>query len=465
MTDVGEDWSAADRGYEHGFQAPRRRQRALSIVTVAVFAAVGFLVYLMAKGPDEDAAARRLVDAAQAALPQDDMSVANLEAAASEIQRALDTSPGNAYVLEAAAQLQQRVAGQVGADIEQGELAQADEILTAADVYWPGGELFSETGELRTALDTALLERQIREEVAELIAAAQEALAGTVSGAEPGGDSTLDAERLDNIGAALQDLRQALDLDPENERAQSIRNDVRLDLAAATRRELDAGNPDLAQELLDMAEDEWRGDAGIADLRDELSRLLDELSAASELRRLIDLGERRLAADNLTTPAGDSAVAYFRQALALDPGNEQAAAGLAQVVERYALLIRDAVERGDSSQARSLLSRLADVAPQHAGIGPLQAQVEAAEEAARAAQAEQAQQAAAVAAAAQPSPPQPAPETTAGPVIADDEEGRLWSEVMNLCDETQLRRYIDAYPAGRHIEEAWRRRSACLEAR
>ena len=448
MSTVAEDQRAPDQGYEHGFQAPRRRQKALSIVTVVVLAAVGFLVYLMAKGPNPDVAAQRLVAAAQTALPEGDLSAADLQAAATEFQRALDTSPGNAYVLEATASLQQRIAGQVGADIEQGELGRADEILSAASESWSGSEMFSDTGELRGALDNALLEQQIREEVSELIVAAQAALAGGAT----------DGERIGDIGAALEQLREALALDPGNDRAQTIRDDVRQNLMAATRLELDAGNPDRAQELLDVAQNEWRGDDGIAALRDELGQLLDQLSTTAELRRLIDLGEQRFAADNLTTPTGDSAVDYFRRALALDSGNEQAGAGLARVAERYALLVRDAVERSDVAQARRLLSRLTEVAPQHPEVGPLQGRIEAAEESERVQQ-EQEQETALVAAAQETPAPPP------GPLIADDEEGRLWSAVMNLCDETQLRRYIDAYPAGRYIEEAWRRRSACLEAR
>ena len=460
MSTVGEEQGAPDQSYEHGFQAPRRRQKALAIVTVVVFAAVGFLVFLMARGPDADVAAQRLVDAALTVLPEGDLSPLDLQAAAAEFQRALETSPGNAYVLEATASLQERVAGQVGADIERGALDRADVILVAASESWSGSEIFGDAGELRGALDNARLERQIHEEVSELIAAAQAVLAGGAADDATGG------ERVEDIGVALEQLRQALDLDPGNDSAHTLRDDVRLDLMAATRRELDAGNPDRAQELLDVAQNEWSGDDGIVALHDELGRLLDEITTAAELQRLNELGERRLAGDNLSTPSGDSAVDYFRQALALDPDNERAGAGLAQVADRYALLVRDAVERADAGQARRLLSRLSDVAPQHPEAGPLQTQVEAAAEAGRVQRAQPAgQDSALVAVTGEPSSSSTPPATSQGPVIADDEEGRLWSAVMNECDESQLRRYIDAYPAGRYIEEAWRRRSACLEAR
>ena len=452
MSTDGEDQSTPEREYEHGFQAPRRRQKVLFAVTIVVFAAVGFLVYLMAKGPDADVVAERLVDAVQAALPEGNLSVQDLQAAATELQRALETSPESPYVLDAIASLQQRVASQVSTDIEQGMLDRAESILTVAGESWSESEMFSETGGLRSALDNARLEQEMREEVARLIAAAQEALEGGSTNAESGND-----ERLDAIGAALQQLQQALDLDPQNDRVQSIRDDVRQDLVAETRRQLDVGNPDRAQQLLDVAQNEWRGDSDIAELRGELELLIEQMETATELQRLLDLGEQRLASDNLTTPAESSAVHYFRKALALDSENTRAMAGLERVADRFALLIGDAIEIGDSTLARNLLSKLTEVAPLHPDIGPLQARIEAEE---KAKQIEQEQQTALLAETQDVPPAETAPEL----VIPDDDEGRLWSEVMDLCDETQLRRYIDAYPAGRYIEEAWRRRSACLEA-
>lgn len=454
MSTVGEDQSAPDHGIEHGFQAPRRRQKVLFSVTVVVFAMVGFLVYLMAKGPDADMVAQRLIDAVQTALPEGDLSAQELQDAVTKIQQALETSPGNDYVLDALASLQQRVADQVSADIKKGMLDHAESILATAAEYWSERDMFSETGELRSALDNALLEQEMREEVARLIAAAQEALEG---------GSTIDElnnnQRIDAIRAALQQLQQALDLDPENDRAQSIRDTVRQDIVEETRRELDIGNPDRAQQLLDVAQNEWSGDSDIAALRGELELLIEEMETAMELQRLLGLGEQRLASDNLTTPAENSAVHYFRKALALDSGNVRATAGLERVAERFALLIGQAIDSGDNTLARNLLSKLIEVEPEHPDIGPLQARIEAEEES-RQVEQEQEQQTALLA----ETQEEPLASTAQDPVIPDDDEGRLWSEVMDLCDETQLRRYIDAYPAGRYIEEAWRRRSACLEA-
>jgi len=278
----------------------------------------------------------------------------------------------------------------------------------------------------------------------QLIAAAEEALARD-------GD-------IDNVIAALGLYRQYIRLGPASHRAQALHDELRLKLLAQTRSEIEAGNPDGVLKLLDMAAAEWPGDDAFAELRDERRRLVEQLAAAAELERLIDLGDARLTSDNLATPAGDSAADYFRQALAMEPQSERAIAGLLRVAERYATLIRDALERSDIVRAQRLHARLARLAPQHPAVGDLRMRIEALEEAERTAQAQNDDLAEAVAGS-------PTPASPPGSNVASDEEGQLWSAVMNDCDEAQLRRYIDAYPAGRHIEEAWRRLSACLEER
>ena len=278
----------------------------------------------------------------------------------------------------------------------------------------------------------------------QLIAAAEAALA-------IGGE-------VEDIIAALELYRQSIRLGPASPRAQALHDELRLKLLAQARREIEAGNPDRARKLLDMAAAEWPGDDAFAELRDERRQLVEQLAAAMEVGRLNDLGDARLASDNLATPAGDSAADYFRRALAMDPQSERSIAGILQVTERYATLIRDALERSDIFRAKRLHSRLVDVEPQHPLVGALEERIEVAEETERTAQSQNDNLAEAIVGSATLAPP---PSST----VADDEEGQLWSAVMNECDEAQLRRYIDAYPAGRHIEEAWRRLSACLEAR
>ncbi|MCY4278333.1 MAG: hypothetical protein OXE81_10945 [Gammaproteobacteria bacterium] len=268
----------------------------------------------------------------------------------------------------------------------------------------------------------------------------------------------------EDISTSLDLLRQYLKAGPENDRAQALRDELRLGLLEATRKEIEAENLDKARKLLDMAATEWPRDDAFMELRDQRRQLVEQLAATAELERLIDLGEVRLASDDLTMPAGDSAADYFRQVLTMDPRNAIATAGLLRIAERYVTLIRDAIDQRETNRAQQLHARLAYVAPQHPAVISLRARIEAAEEA----DTVDAAQAVAKTTVVGQNTNLTATEQNDfalrdGPAIANDQEGQLWSEVMNHCDETQIRRYIDAYPAGRYVEEAWRRLSSCLE--
>ena len=59
----------------------------------------------------------------------------------------------------------------------------------------------------------------------------------------------------------------------------------------------------------------------------------------------------------MLTPAGDSANHYFKEVLALDPGNTDARQGFNRIAERYVMLARRANARHDSKLARVYISR------------------------------------------------------------------------------------------------------------
>ena len=351
-----------------GFRPPRRRKKTLLSITLLVLGVVVFLVYLMALGPSEERIANELVEDTLAALPDGALSAADIRDGAQGLQRALRNHPMNDSAIEAQEQLAQRVAQQVETDIENGELERADKVLTEAATHWPEEGDFAEDGGLRGRVDEALERRALMREVGELIAAAEERL-------------TDGPERAESIRDALDMLRRSLELDPENERARSAFDGIRRKLEIATREALDAGEPQRAGELLDAfdAEVEWSGDPGLARLRDEVQRQLGALDKALEIGRLVDLAERRLAADRLTTPAGESAADYFRRVLALDAGNAAAKQGMQRIANRYVVLIGDAVDTGAHGRARRLLGSLEAVAPQHSQIPPLRARIEAGE--------------------------------------------------------------------------------------
>ena len=424
-----------------GFHSPRRRRKALLGVGVGVFGVFVFLIYLMASGPDEERAAAEIVAGAVAALPDGAMAVSDLEAAADALRRALALHPESAAAAEATGALVERIAGQVRRDLVQGDLEAAAELLAAAWERWPDHEAVSEQGEL-------FAELRLAQEVHALIDEAEAVIAATGRAAGTGA-----------IVEALELLRRSLQLDPQNAKAGALRDGMRDEVRAAAKNALDAGEAERAGRWLDIMDEEWGGDPELAASRRTLVGRLEELTRSVEVTRLLDLARRRLADDKLTTPATDSAAHYYRRVLQLDPDNEAARVGLERVGERYVALIRGAIDDSALNRARRLLRSLAELAPAHPAIPALSAEIEAAERAIAAAE----ERAAAIAEAAPaPSEAIPAPEPQPPPT---DDEGQLWFEVKDSCVDAELRRYLESYPAGRYIEEAWRKISSCIESR
>lgn len=98
----------------------------------------------------------------------------------------------------------------------------------------------------------------------------------------------------------------------------------------------------------------WQQDAGTAE--DDAAT-----QQRAEVGRLVDLGNRAFTQDKLSVPQQDCAVFYYRQALALDPANNDAKTGLDKVVKRYRSLARTAHGNGHRSQARRYLQRAIEI--------------------------------------------------------------------------------------------------------
>ena len=434
-----------------GFHSPRRRRKALLGVGIVVFGVFVFLIYLMASGPDEERAAARLVESAMAALPGNRLSVGDIGSAANALQRALQLHPESPAALEAMGSLAERIAGQVQQDIDRGALDEANETLEEAAKWWPDDDGLSDQGPVHAQLREALERRALIDEAAQLVAEAERRLSGGAMGGSA-------------IAEALELLRRSLDIDPGNAEANSLRDGIRENVREAVEKALNAGEAERAGVLLEAIEQEWRGDTDLAALRRTVTGRIEELARAAEISRSLNLARQRLSNDRLTTPAQDSASHYYRRVLQLDPENQAARSGLQRIGERYVVLIRSAIDDNALTRARRLLRSLATLLPAHARIETLGIEIEAAERALAAAAARAAE-------AQQTTPEAPARSAAdTGPVAAPvqvptDDEGRLWFEVRESCVDAELRRYIESYPAGRYIEEAWRKISSCIESR
>lgn len=95
---------------------------------------------------------------------------------------------------------------------------------------------------------------------------------------------------------------------------------------------------------------------------------------AETLRALLDLAERALAEDRLTTPPDDCAHLYYSQALALAPEDDAVREGFERIVERYLALAQSAIEREAWARARLMLERATLVDAEHPGIEVLRRQ-------------------------------------------------------------------------------------------
>ena len=96
------------------------------------------------------------------------------------------------------------------------------------------------------------------------------------------------------------------------------------------------------------------------------------VSREEKIAALLAQGQQSLREFRLLTPAGDSANHYFKEVLALDPGNTDARQGFNRIVERYVILARRANARHDSKLARVYISRGLRVRPGNRDLLALQ---------------------------------------------------------------------------------------------
>ncbi len=96
------------------------------------------------------------------------------------------------------------------------------------------------------------------------------------------------------------------------------------------------------------------------------------VSREEKIATLLAQGRQSLRRFRLLTPAGDNANQYFKEVLALDPGNTDARNGFNLIAERYVVLARRAYERHDSKLARLYISRGLRVRPGNRDLLALQ---------------------------------------------------------------------------------------------
>jgi len=86
------------------------------------------------------------------------------------------------------------------------------------------------------------------------------------------------------------------------------------------------------------------------------------------LADILKQGEDALRAGRISGAGDDTALAHFKAALAIDPDNAEAKAGLGQVAEALIVQANAALDGGDATQAKQLLDQSAVLAPKSADL-------------------------------------------------------------------------------------------------
>jgi cellulose synthase operon protein C len=231
------------------------------------------------------------------------------------------------------------------AALQAGHLDEAQQALTNARELLGGG---SDVDRLTQAIAKAQVSSG---QNTTLIEQAQQALS----------DGKIDGP--DGAGALYQ---RALAADPDNAVAQHGLDQVGDALAAQIQKSLDASDVAAASAGIDHLSSLLPNYSQLPTLRASLSALQAQASGA--LTDAINQGNDALRAGRVAGDGNDTALAHYKAALAIDPNNAQAKAGLGQVAEALIVQANAAIDSGDTDQAKQLLAAAADLTPKSADL-------------------------------------------------------------------------------------------------
>ncbi len=153
---------------------------------------------------------------------------------------------------------------------------------------------------------------------------------------------------------AVEELRAALQVEPDHAEARQLLRDIAARYTRTARKQLAAGNLHDAMESVRTGLRVIEGDRELLSLKAKIQARLDKEGAFSaQLAR----AEQQIRAGNLLTPPGNSAYDIYKAILLQDARNEPANAGLKRIAELLAAQIHDAVHAGRYEQAGQLLQR------------------------------------------------------------------------------------------------------------
>jgi hypothetical protein len=260
-----------------------------------------------------------------------------------EAARALE--PDNDRALNGLHEVGEAEVARADASLQAGKLDEADQALTAARELLGGG---SDVDRLTQALAKA---RGANGQGDALIEQAQQAFA---------------AGKLDGPDGAGPLYQRALASGSNHAVAKHGLDQVGGALAAQARKALAAGNQAAANDLIGRLAALLPNYGELPSLRAAQTQLRQQSDAA--LAADLQQGQDALRAGNITGTGDDTALAHFKAALAIDPDNAQAKAGLGQVAAALVVQANAAIDGGDNAQAKQLLDQAAVLAPKSADL-------------------------------------------------------------------------------------------------
>ncbi len=268
-------------------------------------------------------------------------------------RQALVADPDNAIARHGLDKVGAALAARIRLAVNDGRLDDAEADLEKLHQWLPNS---ASLPQLRALMSDAQRSRNEAQK-ALLAAAADDLAAGRLAGS---GENN-----------ALARYRKVLASDPDNAEAKAGVRKVAATLMGRARQRLADGELDKSHRLLQRADDAGASSRDVQKMREALAEAKIEHAAPPPLTtaqhrkvaRLITRASAAAESGKLMLPPGESAYDMYRAALAIDPDNADAMAGLASLPGQTRRLFRKALRENDRARASQLIDVYAQLVP------------------------------------------------------------------------------------------------------